>query len=167
MQSQGEILAETVETYEKELPLTRDVRYPTGRKRYGLRLIAGPFSFSFLMPECLIPELGKNGNKENWDYTADMIQLKLFSNFYLPLFVGKIAGEYMTVYEKGYTKEELEQTASETNRQFVEKLREKGVQILENNDKIEKNISGYRISGTLKVIEPAAVSVPVSKTQGD
>lgn len=36
MQSQGEILAETVETYEKELPLTRDVRYPTGRKRYGL-----------------------------------------------------------------------------------------------------------------------------------
>ena len=37
----------------------------------------------------------------------------------------------------------------------------------ENNDKIEKNISGYRISGTLKVIEPAAVSVPVSKTQGD
>ena len=167
VQSQGEILAETVETYEKELPLTRDVRYPTGRKRYGLRLIAGPFSFSFLMPECLIPELGKNGNKENWDYTADMIQLKLFSNFYLPLFVGKIAGEYMTVYEKGYTKEELEQTASETNRQFVEKLREKGVQILENNDKIEKNISGYRISGTLKVIEPAAVSVPVSKTQGD
>ena len=96
-----------------------------------------------------------------------VIQLKLFSNFYLPLFVGKIAGEYMTVYEKGYTKEELEQTASETNRQFVEKLREKGVQILENNDKIEKNISGYRISGTLKVIEPAAVSVPVSKTQGD
>ena len=40
-------------------------------------------------------------------------------------------------------------------------------EILENNDKIEKNISGYRISGTLKVIEPAAVSVPVSKTQGD
>ena len=70
-------------------------------------------------------------------------------------------------YAMGYTKEELEQTASETNRQFVEKLREKGVQILENNDKIEKNISGYRISGTLKVIEPAAVSVPVSKTQGD
>lgn len=44
----------------------------------------------------------------------------------------------MTVYEKGYTKEELEQTASETNRQFVEKLREKGVQILENNDKNRK-----------------------------
>ena len=46
----------------------------------------------------------------------------------------------MTVYEKGYTEAELEQTASETNRQFVEKLKEKGVQILENNDKIEKNI---------------------------
>ena len=44
VQSQGEILAETVETYEKELPLTRDVRYPTWKwKRYGLRLIAGPF----------------------------------------------------------------------------------------------------------------------------
>ena len=162
VQSQGEILAETMKTYEKQMSLTRKVRYPTGKKRYGFRLIAGPFSFSFLMPE-----LGKNGNKEDWDYTVDMTQCKLFSSFYLPLFAGKITGEYMTVYEKGYTKEELEETASETNRQFVEKLREKGVQILENNDKIEKNISGYRISGTLKVIEPAAVSAPVSKTQGD
>lgn len=70
----------------------------------------------------------------------------------------------MTVYEKGYTKEELEETALETNRQFVEKLREKGVQILENNDKIEKNISGYRISGQLRVIEPAAVPAPVSES---
>ena len=73
----------------------------------------------------------------------------------------------LVVGHNAKTKEELEQTASETNRQFVEKLRKKGVQILENNYKIEKNISGYRISGTLKVIEPAAVSVPVSKTQGD
>ena len=116
------------------------------------------------MPECLIPELGKNGNKENWDYTVDMIQCRLFSSFYLPLFVGKITGEYMTVYEKGYTEAELEQTASETNRQFVEKLKEKGVQILENNDKIEKNISGYRISGKLTVIEPATVRAPVSES---
>ncbi len=36
----------------------------------------------------------------------------------------------MTVYEKGYTKEELEQTASETNRQFVEKLRGKSYKFL-------------------------------------
>ena len=55
----------------------------------------------------------------------------------------------MTVYEKGYTKEELEQTASETNRQFVEKLREKGVQILENNDRIERSVSQCRLMGEL------------------
>ena len=159
VQSQGEILAETGKTYVKEMPLIRKVRYPAGKKRYGLRLIIGPFSFSFLMPRS-----GKSENKENWDYTVDMIQCRLFSSFYLPLFVGKITGEYMTVYEKGYTEAELEQTASETNRQFVEKLKEKGVQILENNDKIEKNISGYRISGKLTVIEPAAVRAPVSES---
>ena len=68
-------------TYVKEMPLIRKVRYPTGKKRYGLRLIIGPFSFSFLMPECLIPESGKNGNKENWDYTADMIQQTVFQIF--------------------------------------------------------------------------------------
>ena len=159
VQSQGEILAETGKTYVKEMPLIRKVRYPAGKKRYGLRLIIGPFSFSFLMPRS-----GKSENKENWDYTADMIQCRLFSSFYLPLFVGKITGEYMTVYEKGYTEAELEQTASETNHRFVEKLKEKGVQILENNDKIEKNISGYRISGKLTVIEPAAVRAPVSES---
>lgn len=158
VRSQGEILAETIKNYEKEMPLIRKVRYPAGKKRYGLRLIIGPFSFTLLTPY-----FGKNENKGDWDYSADITQLKLFSSFYLPLFVGKITGEYMTVYEKGYTKEELEETALETNRQFVEKLREKGVQILENNDKIEKNISGYRISGQLRVIEPAAVPAPVSE----
>ena len=73
----------------------------------------------------------------------------------------------MISYEKAYTKQELALLAERKEKEEAEKLEEKGVQILENNDKIEKNISGYRISGTLKVIEPAAVSVPVSKTQGD
>ena len=124
MRSQGEILSRNHKNYEKEMPLIRKVRYPAGKNdRYGLRLIIGPFSL-----RCLHPILGKNENKGDWDYSADITQLKLFSSFYLPLFVGKITGEYMTVYEKGYTKEELEETALETNRQFVEKLREKGVQ---------------------------------------
>ena len=73
----------------------------------------------------------------------------------------------MAAYERNYREDELKELSKAINYQFVKNLEEKGVQILENNDKIETNISGYRISGTLKVIEPAAVSVPVSKTQGD
>ena len=65
---------------------------------------------------------------------------------------------------KAIQKKNWREIASETNHQFVEKLKEKGVQILENNDKIEKNISGYRISGKLTVIEPAAVRAPVSES---
>ena len=69
----------------------------------------------------------------------------------------------MTVYEKGYTKEELEETALETNRQFVKKLREKGVQILENNDRIETSPSGWRIIGRLVTEQSIVRRAPVEE----
>ena len=104
------------------MPLIRKVRLSCRKETVR----SAPDHRSFFIFISYAP-VRKSENKENWDYTVDMIQCRLFSSFYLPLFVGKITGEYMTVYEKGYTEAELEQTASETNRQFVEKLKEKGV----------------------------------------
>jgi len=53
----------------------------------------------------------------------------------------------------------------EYNRQFVEKLKEKGVQILENNDKIEKNADECRLTGYLVVLEPIQKAVSIDSSQ--
>ena len=43
----------------------------------------------------------------------------------------------------------------------MEKLQEKGIQIIANEGKIEKGESGWKIQGTVTVIEDIAGSVPI------
>lgn len=152
--AQAEIRARTRWQYEKSLPLARTIRVPSGRKRPGWYVKAGPFHLL-----ALAPVFGEG----QWDYSMDEHQLALFSDFYLPVYLGNIQGREMVSYEKSYSQAELNQIAKVINRQFVEKLEEKGVQILENNDRIEKNISGYRIKGELATEESIVSTQPLSE----
>ena len=61
----------------------------------GWYVKAGKWSFTFLMPV--------RGQGE-WDYAMEEEQLKLFSNFYLPLYIGDIKGREMSAYERNYTR---------------------------------------------------------------
>ena len=45
--------------------------------------------------------------------------------------------------------------------EYMEKLQEKGIQNLANDGKIEKGESGWKIQGTVTVIEDIAGSVPI------
>ena len=47
----------------------------------------------------------------------------------------------------------------------MEKLTEKGIQILGNDGKIEKSESGWTITGTVTVVEDIAKEVPVPEKQ--
>ncbi len=136
--AQGEVYAETCWSYDYRIPAVRTVRADTGKRRRGLYLKAGPWHLHLMMPA-----MGKN----SWDFFAEEHQLRLFSDFYLPVYVGNIEAREMASYEKAYTKAELLELSSRINRQFVKKLEEKGVQILENNDRIERSVSGYRMKG--------------------
>ena len=69
----------------------------------------------------------------------------------------------MVSYESNYTKEELEHISKAINYQFVKNLEEKGVQILENNDRIEKSVSGYRIKGEMVALGPISQCRPVEE----
>lgn len=155
----ADILARTQTGYEKEIPSVRNVSVPTGRKRYGFSVKAGRFSFTAIMPVW-----EKNGE---WNYAVEEKKLHLFSGVYLPCYFGKITGYEMESYEKGYTKKELENVRKAFNRSFVEKLEEKGVHILENNDRIERNASGYRFTGTLATEESIVKLRKVSQTTTD
>lgn len=151
----GDVVIQTEKTYEKDISLLRTVRVPTGKRRAGLQLQVGGWSWSFLTPA---PEGG------SWDYVTQEHQMKLFENFFLPVWVGTIEGRQMSQYQRLSTKEEVEKEAEQINRLFVENLEEKGVQILENNAKIERNAFQCRISARLTVLEPAGEKVPREET---
>lgn len=149
----GDVAARTTREYEKTFPLLHRERAETGRRRRGWYMKAGKWSFTFLMP---------TRGQGDWDYAMDERQLKLFSNFYLPVYIGDIKGREMSVYERNYTKEELEHISKSINYQFVKNLEEKGVQILENNDRIETSTSECRVKGSLVTQESIVKTQPVS-----
>ena len=116
----------TMTQYEKRFPLVHQVRIPTGERRRGWYIKAGKWSFTLLMP---------TASKLEWDYSMEEKQLKLFSNFYLPFYLGNIEGHEMVSYERNYTRSELEALAGSIYSQFAENLEEKGVHILENENR--------------------------------
>lgn len=149
----GDVTARTEREYASSFPVIHRERTETGRRRRGWYVKAGKWFFTFLLPE---------RGKGEWDYAMEERQLKLFSNFYLPFYIGDIKGREMSSYEKNYTKEELKRLSKTINFQFVKNLEEKGVQILENNDRIETSASEYRLKGTLVTQESIVKTQPVS-----
>ena len=116
---------------------------------------AGAWSFTFLTPV--------RGQGE-WDYSMEEKQLRLFSNFYLPVYIGAIQGREMAAYERNYREDELKELSKAINYQFVKNLEEKGVQILENNDRIETSVSECRLRGELVTQESIVRTQPMSES---
>ena len=151
----ADVVARTSREYEKTFPMLHRERAETGRRRRGWYLKAGRWSFT-----CLLPVRGQG----EWDYAMEEQQLRLFSNFYLPVYIGDIRGKEMVSYESNYTKEELEHISKAINYQFVKNLEEKGVQILENKDRIETSVSQCRLRGELVTQESIVRTQPMSKS---
>ncbi len=116
----------------------------TGRKKPGLFLQAGRWSGAFLFPA---------KEDEHWVYMTERNQIKLFSNFYLPLYWGKIQGREVEYYDAFYSKKELECVAEGIYQNFVKNLSEKGVQIIQNNVKILEGESVCKMEGTISAKE--------------
>ena len=86
--------------------------------------------------------------------------LKLTENFYLPVTLGTISYEEYETYMENYTTEEARLLAETDLNEFLENLIEKGVQIVENNVKIEVSGNLCRASGTIAALEEISESVP-------
>ena len=154
----ADVVARTSREYEKTFPMLHRERAETGRRRRGWYLKAGRWSFT-----CLLPVRGQG----EWDYAMEEQQLRLFSNLYLPVYIGDIRGKEMVSYESNYTKEELEHISKAINYQFVKNLEEKGVQILENNDRIETSVSECRLRGELVTQESIVRTQPMSESMAE
>lgn len=152
VRADAEIYAMTAHTYETTLSRTRTEKASTGRTRKGIFFRILDHSFLFLLPA---------GNGEHWEFFMEQHQLKLSENFYLPVYGSVITAREYIPYEKALTEEEIRRAADEYEREYMEKLGEKGIQIIGNDDKIETDSSGIRITGTVTVVEDIAAAVPI------
>lgn len=149
----ADIYAATEYTYEEKLPKFHRVSVKTGKKRFGGGIRIGPYRWVFLLPV-------RGGNP--WNYVSETTQLCLLEDFYLPVYFEKIQGEEFISYERPYTDKEAEEAAKQTEAHYLENLLQKGVQIIENNVKIQENGSFYIIEGQVAAEEMIAVEQPVA-----
>lgn len=152
----AEIYAETVHTVAKTVPLLKTVKSRTGNVRNGIFIKMFDKSFYIMM-------LADGG--ESWEYVMEQYQLKIFEDFYLPVYIGLLSAYEYVPYECNYTEEEVLSVCQIDLQEYMEKLSEKGIQILGSDGKIEKGESGWQFKGTLTVVEDIAKAVPVPEKQ--
>ena len=143
--SDADILGICVREEEKVISRWHRVEQPTGRKRNGMSVLAGPVQFFWLLP-------GKKNS--NWNTVINYRKAELLGDFVLPVTLGRIESEEVSVSEAYYTEEELSRLASAYQSEVIENLMEKGVQIIENNVKILVNGSVCKFRVTMKTEEP-------------
>ena len=90
-----------------------------------------------------LPMIGKG--YEAYDVIEEKKQLRLFENYYLPVYIGSDLVREYVVEEKIYSQSEVKKLFEEKIQKFIETLQEKGVQI------IEKNVTINKVSGVWKM----------------
>ena len=107
-----------------------------------------------------IPSIG-NKYKQS-DTVEEKTQLRLFENYYLPVYMGQdFVREYVTE-EKNYTKEEVKKIFEDKIQKFIETLQEIGVQIIEKNVTINKTSGVWKMKVDFLAVEKTGIT---EKTQ--
>lgn len=146
----ADIFIETAYLYEESFPMKYIKKEYTGRMKKGVLLTLTGKKFTFP---------GRDPGYENFDVVQTEHQLKLTDNFYLPVSWGSIESREYQVAEKTYTKSEAIRKSKDSLQKFLWKIQEKGVQILQNNVKIEAGSKSCTARGDLVLIERAGKRV--------
>ena len=93
---------------------------------------------------------------------TDITQLKLFENFYLPVFVGSVDIQYYDTVTCFYEEEEFLNHCQEILNEELANLEKKGVEIMENHVIIQSDDLCAYLRGTLTLKVQAGVSAPVT-----
>lgn len=137
----ADIVVDTVFSYEKELPLVHEEKIYTGKQKivFYAKLYRNSFS------------LGHMKGMEQYDIVTDLKQAKLFEDFYLPLYYGKITFNEYKLQKYTYTKEQARQILQKDFEGFCESLTQKGIQIIAKDVTIKDNKKSEKIKAALTV----------------
>ncbi|MDD2958280.1 MAG: sporulation protein YqfD [Lachnospiraceae bacterium] len=143
----GDIYIQTALSYQDKISLWHQEKEYTGREKTSLVLKFG--SAALVLPG-LWPEKYSLSDK-----TTCTMQLKMMENFYLPVYFQQTSIKEYDLTEKKYSKKEAEAVLNGNLNHFLEKIQEKGVQIFQNDVKIEKTDAVCTAKGTIIVIVKA------------
>ncbi len=106
------------------------------------------------------------------DYTVmdTRTQIRLCDSFYLPVWLVRRTYEEYKEEQAVYTKQEARQQAQENLTEFLEKLAQKDVAVLEKNVMIKTEKNKYTVSGKITVLENTfqyAVNTEIAADTGD
>lgn len=151
----GDIRLKTQTHYRDELALTAHRKNYTGRSSDHYSIHIGGIPFSLPVRETY----------EQSDILAQTHQIKIFENFYLPIQITKYTIKEYEMIEINYTKEQAQEIMQSNFEHFIKKLKEKGVQIFENDVKIEWNEKSAIASGVLITGENAVCRVAIDRAE--
>ena len=98
-------------------------------------------------------------NYEKYDKIEE--QISLVGDFYIPVYFSKIICREYVNKQVDYTDEEMEMICNNKLSTFLKNLSEKGIQIIENNVKIEVDMDFATAKGEIKVLEKIGQLKPV------
>ncbi len=140
----ADIQLKTEYAYKNSFPSEHEERIYSGSKkaRYGISI-----GDSYLQ----LP--WKKHGYTQYSVLDTRTQLRLCDSFYLPVYFVKREYEEYETKKEVYTKKQAEAQAAEDLEEFLQKLIEKGVLILEKHVMIRAGKNKYTVSGTITVIE--------------
>ena len=146
VRADADIRLRTTKIYREWVPHFQTVRSYTGKMQRGFRLRAGAVDILAMPPLA---------GKRNWDLTGVSRQIVLFGDFFLPVWTEAITAREYEKVERKRTKTELNDLTKAVHERKLQKLTEKGVQIIKNDVKILDNSNGWIICGSMTVEEEA------------
>lgn len=140
----ADIYVQTKYVYKHSFSMKHKVKEYSGKVKHGFYFTVSGKKFSFGR---------KTAPFETYDATTIEHQAKLGGNFYLPVSWGSITYKEYESVTKTYTQKGAAALAEDSLNKFLEKIQQKGVQIFENNVKIDTNEKTCKASGVIQIIE--------------
>ncbi len=133
----ADIMLQCVYSLKEEIMEKHEEKHFTGKEKKQFFIIFGT-------KEIKMPLLGKKFDQ--CDMIEEKKQLKIFRNYYLPVYIGSNQYREYKVEEQIYTKEQVKVLFEEKLQKFIETLQEKGVQIVEKNVTIKKASGKWKMN---------------------
>lgn len=133
----ADIMLQCVYSLKEEIMEKHEEKHFTGKEKKQFFIIFGT-------KEIKMPFLGKKFDQ--CDMIEEKKQLKIFRNYYLPVYIGSNQYREYKVEEQIYTKEQVKVLFEEKLQKFIETLQEKGVQIVEKNVTIKKASGKWKMN---------------------
>lgn len=147
----ADVYGQVIYSYEKQFSLVQEEKVYTGKesKSKFLQLFSGRLHSM------------RSPGYESYDTVKSEHQLHIFDNFYLPIYWGTESRKEYVLSRKTYTEEEAKAVAKQELENFFAKMDEKGIQIIENNVKIDVGNGVCSAKGNIVAIEPIGVGSPI------